>query len=140
LGGGTVALDLVSISGNSPCVSPYSSGGPGVVGGQGSFNFTINTFNGPNCGSTTLSFMVDLTGATWASTADILTGNDLGNLAAAHIAAGCTGTQPNLTCAFTGFAGGNTAVPPTEIPEPQTLVLLGLGLLGIALARRRRVR
>ena len=32
LGGGT--LSLFSITGNSPCANPYSSGGAGVVGGR----------------------------------------------------------------------------------------------------------
>jgi hypothetical protein len=33
---------------------------------------------------------------------------------------------------------GNTAVPPVPVPEPTTLILLGLGMAGAAILRRKK--
>jgi len=35
--------------------------------------------------------------------------------------------------------GGTTGIPPGQVPEPASIALLGLGLLGFAFARRRKV-
>ncbi len=116
---------------------PFSLGGAGNEDGFGSFNFTINSFDGYGHSSSTITFTLTKTSGTWASASNVLAPNANGWVAAAHI---FVTTLP----ANAGSNGGNAlatgyAVNGPPVPIPPTALLLGSGLLGIiALGVRRR--
>jgi hypothetical protein len=104
-------------------------GGTGNIDGFGTFNVQVTTGNGAPNAVPTIAF--DLTGGV------TLTPNNSpqGNLAAAHIVIFEDGLIGALT---TGDAANGTPVPP--VPEPGTLLLLGGGLLGLAVYGRKRMK
>jgi len=85
----------------------------GVVGGQTGALLASDTspstfsFSALGAGTYTLSFVVDVT------------------------------TDPGLWTVPVGYAGTLASISAQAVPEPGTLALLGLGLVGIAAARRR---
>jgi hypothetical protein len=126
-----------NLAGNTFTPGPYSNGGAGNEDGFGSFNQTINTFDGYQHSSTTVSFTITDTSGTWASAANVLADPN-GYYAAAHIFVCDTvpcadgGTANN-----TGYAAGSVV---TAVPEPATwgMMLLGFAGLGFAFRGSRR--
>ena len=82
-------------------------------------NFIIDTNNGAPCASTTISFTAQLNSGTWATTADVLAANNLGNFAAVHVFAGCTALPGGGAddCAATGFSGRQHASSAKRSPR-----------------------
>ena len=127
----TVAAITGSNSGTGFSPGPYSNGGSHNVDGFGIFRQTINSFDGFTHASDTLSFNVNATSGTWTNAADVLTPNSDGLLAAAHIFVTQFPANASNGTLATGFAA-NT------VPEPGTVSLVALGVLGLVGALRKR--
>lgn len=121
-----------SNSGTGFTPGPYSDGGAGNLDGFGVFNLTINSFDGFTHSSDTVSF--DLTGGNWASAAAVLTANNNGFIAAAHIFVTSSPANADNGAVATGFAGNGGGTVPDG---GATACLLGLGLAGLAGIRAR---
>lgn len=122
---------------------PWSDGGAGNEDGFGSFNQTINSFDGFTHSSDTVSFTLTNTSGTWASDTAVLTATDP---AAAHIFVTAFPANASAGAIVTGFAACTAIGTPGcasagPLPEPSALAMVGgaLALFGLIWRRRRSV-
>jgi hypothetical protein len=140
--GGALALNFAGTGGTtagafsftgvswSPSAGPCSSGGAGNEDGFGNMNFSINCQGAAGDPMT----QIQVTGTdTITAAASVLTFNAKGFDAGMHI------FVPNCgSGSCTGFAAENMTGTRQVIAEPQSLALLGIGLIGAGFIRRRR--
>ena len=110
----------------------YSRDDNSNVDGWGSFNFVLDNFDGYQHSVQTMTFTITCDLCNWATSADVLTPNNLGNVIASHIFVTTNGGATN-----TGETGYATV---GSLPEPTSMLLLGTGLIGIAAGFRKRFR
>jgi hypothetical protein len=118
-------------SGTGFTPGPLSFAAAGNEDGFGSFNFTVDSFDGFTHSSDSITFSLTNLAGTWASAAAILTGNSQGLLAAAHIFVTSSPANADNGALATGYASGNG----TSVPDGGTTVMLlgaALGVLGMA--------
>ena len=122
----------------------YSDGGAGNEDGFGSFNQTINSFDGYTHSSSTITLLLTDDSGTWASASDVLAKNASGYYVGAHIFVTSEPANANNGALATGFAvdgstgGGGGGGGGGGVPDGgSTIALLGFGLVGIDYLRRR---
>jgi hypothetical protein len=129
-----IAQLTTSNAGTGFTPGPIDAVGSGNVDGLGTFNLTLDSFDGFTHASDTGSFtLVNETG-TWSSAADVLTPNAEGNDAAAHIFVTSFPANASNGAIATGFAGESGA--PVTAPEPSSVFLLVAGILALVGLRK----
>lgn len=139
------AFSLGAISGSNSLTGftpgPFSNGGSGTEDGFGTFNQTINDFDGWTHAADHITFGITATGSnTWLSAGSVLAPNGSNQLAAVHLFActpsgtGCSSTSPGAS-GSTYYAAGASVVP-----IPAAAWLFGSGLVGLIAIARRRIR
>ncbi len=105
------------------------------VDGLGTFNLTIDSFDGFTHSSDTVTFTVTNTSLTpWATANDVIINNAAGFDAAAHIFVTTSPANASNSALATGFAGEG---PQSHVPDGGTTVmLLGAALGALGMARR----
>jgi hypothetical protein len=137
---GTYTLGpVVEANAVSGFAATFGANAPGNVSSFGKFDLSLNNAGGFVDAATSISFTLTDTGAPWLTAAGVLSSDNAGYLAGVHAFAcaepGCSSTSG---AAISGFAANDD--PPAAIPEPSTLVLLGMALAGVAVIRQRYVR
>lgn len=129
-------------SGTGFSTPTLTSGGSGNVDGRGFFNQTIDAGNAFPTASDTVTFTLTDTSGSWANASSVLTTNNDGNYAAAHVIVTSDPAYATNSAFVTGYAGADTGVPDTSVPDGgSTVILLGsamasLGSLRIFLRRK----
>ena len=129
----TVGPVLGTNAGTGFTPGPLTAGGSQNVDGLGTFNLSIDSFDGFTHSSDTVTFTVTNTSLTpWATANDVIINNAAGFDAAAHIFVTTSPANASNSALATGFAGEG---PQTNVPDGGTTVMLlgaALGALGIA--------
>lgn len=125
-------------SGTGFSASSLSDGGSGNVDGRGSFDQTIDAFDGYTHSSDTVTFTLTDTSGTWASASSVLATNSNGNYAAAHIFVTSSPANAANGALVTGYAGSDTSITPLTGSVPDggsTVILLGSAMMSLASIR-----
>jgi hypothetical protein len=122
-----------SFSGVPASSGPLSDGGANTEDGFGTFNQTVDSFDGYNSAFTSLSFKLTSSLGTWGSDSSVLAAISGGWFVATHVFV----VGPNGALA-TGYAAGVEGGGGPGAPDGgSTVVLLGCALAGIGAVGRK---
>jgi len=127
-----------SFAGFTP--GPVTQAAAGNEDGFGSFNLTMDSFDGYQHSNTEVTFTVQNNSGVWVSAANVLAANDSGENLAIHGFAVLNPVSIDGSPAATGYASG-AQFTTTAVPEPSSMAIAGLGALGfVGYSLRRRLK